>query len=67
MQWERRPVEKESEFILIDGILTPISEVDVKQRYADLFGDDVVDVMIDGEHGRELVVRKVIVETNASR
>lgn len=60
-------MEKEGEFILIDGILTPISEVDVKQRYADLFGDDVVDVMIDGKHGRELVVRKVIVETNASR
>jgi len=67
MQWERKPVGKEGEFILIDGILTPISEVDVKHRYADLFGDDVVDVMIDGEHGRELVVRKVIVETNASR
>lgn len=58
---------KGSEFILINGILTPISEVDVKYRYTDLFGDDVVDVMIDGEHGRELVVRKVIVETNASR
>ena len=60
-------MEEKSEFILINGILTPISEVDVKYRYTDLFGDDVVDVMIDGEHGRELVVRKVIVETNASR